>query len=116
MVHWSQKLGYTCSAMTGNFFKLSEYLLFNWVNNDYDLGGPMIHGEIAIVLGIVLFSFLGASVAVIVTKYHEFDLVPSHWHCSSAPVPVWLSRGVGIDSHASRAFPSYCHPHSTAEP
>lgn len=87
MVHWSQKLGYTCSAMTGNFFKLSEYF-FKWFNG-YDLGGPKVHGEIMIVIGIVLFSFVGASLAVTITKYHE--VVTLYPLLATIPFHLYLS-------------------------
>lgn len=99
MVHWSQKLGYTCSAMTGNMFKLSEFF-FKWFNG-YDLGGPKMHGEILIIMGIMVFSVMGAMGAVSVTKYHEvvtlyplMGTIPFHLYLSGC-LEVWGLLGSG---------------------
>lgn len=93
MVHWSQKLGYTCSAMTGNMFKLSEFF-FKWFNG-YDLGGPKMHGEILIIIGIMVCSVMGAMAAVTVTKYKEvvtlyplIGTIPFHLYLSGC-LEVW---------------------------
>jgi uncharacterized membrane protein YoaK (UPF0700 family) len=93
LVHWSQKLGYNCSAMTGNLFKLSEFF-FKWFNG-YDLGGPKMNGEIMIIIGIMFWSVIGAMAAVSVTKYHEvvslyplLGTVPLHLYLSGC-LEVW---------------------------
>ena len=87
MVHWSQKLGYTCSAMTGNMFKLAEFC-FKWFNG-YDLGGPKAHGEVLIICGIMFWSVMGAMVAVTVTKYHE--VVTLYPLLGTIPLHLYLS-------------------------
>eukprot|EP00602_Paraphysomonas_sp_CaronLab_P008220 CAMPEP_0185020630 /NCGR_PEP_ID=MMETSP1103-20130426/3254_1 /TAXON_ID=36769 /ORGANISM="Paraphysomonas bandaiensis, Strain Caron Lab Isolate" /LENGTH=245 /DNA_ID=CAMNT_0027551645 /DNA_START=402 /DNA_END=1139 /DNA_ORIENTATION=- len=69
LVHWSQKLGYTCSAMTGNMFKLSEIIFKLCVG--YDLGGAKMHGEALILFGIFFGSLVGALSAVGVLQITE---------------------------------------------
>ena len=74
MVHWSQKLGYTCSAMTGNLFKLSEFI-FKWING-YDMGGPKMHGELCVMIGILFWTIIGAFAAVSATQNESITLYP----------------------------------------
>ena len=76
LVHWTQKLGYVCTAMTGNMFKLAE-LIFSW-SCGYDIGGPRMHGEVLILLSIFFWSLTGAAVAVIVIKFgtERAELLP----------------------------------------
>ena len=76
LVHWSQKLGYTCTAMTGNMFKMAE-LLYLWFNG-YTERGPKLYGEAVILFAIFFWSLNGAILAVIIIEYtpESMQLVP----------------------------------------
>lgn len=72
LVHWSQKLGYTCTAMTGNMFKMAE-LLFVWFCG-YTERGPKLYGE-AVILGAIFASSLVGAVLAVFIIY----LLPESW-------------------------------------
>ena len=75
LVHWSQKLGYTCSAMSGNMFKLIE-LLFKIVIG-YISRTPKLNGELVTLKCLLLFSFVGAVCAVIALRiFEDMALLP----------------------------------------
>lgn len=62
MVHWSKSLGYVCSAMTGNMFKLSEFLFKAAAG--YDVGGPKAVGDFIIILCIEISAMIGGLCAL----------------------------------------------------
>lgn len=76
LVHWTQKLGYNCTAMTGNMFKLAE-LGFCWWQG-YNIGGPQMHGEVLILFAIFFWSLVGATLAVVIIKFtsEAVELIP----------------------------------------
>jgi hypothetical protein len=85
LVHWTQKLGYTCSAMTGNMFKIAEYIFM--IANGMDLGGPKINGEVVILVCIFSGALIGVLLAVASLQLNEaislFPLlftIPLHLH------------------------------------
>lgn len=69
LVHWNQKLGYTCSAMTGNLFKLAEQIFL--ISHGYDLGGPKMNGEFFVTIAILVSSMVGALFAIYMIKISE---------------------------------------------
>ena len=88
LIHWSQKLGYVCSAMTGNMFKLAEVAFKVYAG--YDVGGPKEHGDALILLCITFWAMaggltsLGMISAFIDVEYvifiPVFAVIPLHLH------------------------------------
>ncbi len=87
LVHWSQKLGYVCSAMTGNMFKLAE-IMFKFVNG-YDVGGPLQHGEALIFFAIFFSSLVGALSAVFMIK--DGELIALYPLLITVPIHLYLA-------------------------
>ena len=87
LVHWSQKLGYICSAMTGNMFKIAE-IIFNFLSG-YDVGGPKMHGEALIYVAIFTSSVTGALSAVYMLKHSE--LVALYPLLTTVPLHLYLA-------------------------
>jgi uncharacterized membrane protein YoaK (UPF0700 family) len=76
LVHWTQKLGYTTTAMTASMFKMAE-ILFKFING-YDIGGPKQNGEALILFSIFFWSLTGALTAVLFIKFfpETYELIP----------------------------------------
>lgn len=87
LVHWSQKLGYICSAMTGNMFKIAE-IIFNFLSG-YDVGGPKMHGEALIYVAIFSSSVTGALCAVYMLRHSE--LVALYPLLTTVPLHLYLA-------------------------
>jgi hypothetical protein len=87
LVHWSQKLGYICSAMTGNMFKIAE-LMFNFFNG-YDVGGPKMHGEALIYVSIFASALVGALSAIYMFRHGE--VVALYGLIATVPFHLYLA-------------------------